>query len=119
MNRQEIALGRLADRLELQAGRSVSVELSGELFFDVLAVPLEQTHVVDDGEGGFTRVKFNDWLVRPESIGCNEPIAGMTLTETIGSEKYVYEAVSVGKRPCFEWHDSVRSQYLIHTQRIE
>ena len=88
-------------------------------------VVLREYEVLDD-DGTVTRVKSFDWLfcisdlsgVLPKS-GDRFYVADFTEYGVPGQFDANFEAMPIGKRPCFEPHDSQGEVIVVHMKKIE
>lgn len=120
MTRLQDAIGRLADRLIQQDGRSVDYQ-QGEstVVSGITAVPTDEEYKVFDGDGGFVQVQSTDWIFRVSDLAGVAPRPGDEVTEIRAGVVRKYQVMPIDKRPCCEDHDNAGVMVVVHSKRIQ
>jgi hypothetical protein len=79
-------------------------------------------HPVVDVDGIVTSVQARDFTVAAADLVISGsiilPRSGDRIYETIGATTHIWEVVPVGKRTCYEWADTQKATWLIHTKYV-
>lgn len=78
----------------------------------------------DDGVGTIIRTEVRDYLIDVEDlvlpkIGQVLPERGDKIEESQGSQRFIYEVVSIGSEPHWRYSDAYRKTLRIHTKHID
>lgn len=85
---------------------------------ELTATPQQVTYQVPTGDGGLTLVEAWDWTITASELGF-DPVEGDEITETLNSVERIYETLSIGDKPCFEWLDTAGILIVVHTKRVD
>jgi len=94
---------------------------------DARGIVVERDYEVIDDEGIVTLVKSFDWIFRTEELARLLPPKprdrfrpdSYGLPEREGQDlQECYEAMTIGKKPCYEPHDAHGVMVVVHMQRI-
>jgi hypothetical protein len=111
----------LGEQLEAAAGRLVTYSRR-QVCAQVTGWPAAHEYEVLNEDGIPLRVLSIDWTFRSSGLLLDgqrvEPRTGDVIEECIDGEEFRYEAMPLGKKPCFEWLDTSGRLLLVHTKRI-
>lgn len=120
MTRMQLAIARLASRLQQVDGRAVVYQRGATLTIEnITAVPTEEIYKVMSGDGMMTQIQSIDWIFSASALATITPKPGDRIAETINGTEYLYDVFPIGDLPCYEWHDSSREMLVLHTKRIQ
>ena len=114
-----------ASIMSLASVSGTYTSISGESAETSGSVVLRDYEVFDD-DGALTQVTSSDWLFRASDLtGLLPPKPGdvWAVTDDTVSQDHpdysaTYEAMLLGKRPCFEPHDASGVLIVVHTKRV-
>jgi hypothetical protein len=112
----------LARTLGRMAGHEGQYDRKGVGSLPLRATVTARDYELIDDDGVVTRVQSHDWLVVADDlIDLYPPQPGDRFTvEEFRPDQPValFELMPLGKRPCFEPHDSQGETVVLHTKRV-
>ena len=93
-----------------------------DLSVDLAATPDATTFEIDDGYGAVERIVARDYLITATDLVLSGmvvlPQPGDQIAEMTPGGLLVYEAMYVGKEPCWCWSDPYRNTIRVHTKQV-
>jgi hypothetical protein len=112
----------LAGKLQVAAGRSVTLHWRNKSVPVTGTVTLQQYEVVDEN-GLTTLVESWDWTFTAAELLLDgqlvRPTKGYWLSETLNSEEVRYDVMPVGNKPPTETVGAFETRVVVHTKRAE
>ena len=88
----------------------------------VLAVTGKSRFQIDTGAGVVESFESRDFIILATNLMLSgamvTPQRGDRISDTQGSQTFVYEVTGPGHEPCWRWSDPYRTSRRIHTKQV-
>lgn len=115
------AVNGLAATLQRMASVAGSYYSVHDITAAIRGTLVTRDYEILDDDGVLTQLKSADWLFQTaDLVGIMPPQPGdeWVVTDFQSGEPATYHAMLLGKRPCFEAHDSTEILTVVHMKKV-